>query len=158
MADQRDKSERIRQQQKQATFVLDNEIRQDALNTRLAAFESDDFAERDDVGEDAYVAEDDEQQTASIADTGKRKKPSRETVVLPKLKGFGQLLEEADLQLEAAWRATYLTSDASETRYPARKLCAVCQLSAAHTCLTCGRPLCSLRCRSLHNAGQCLRF
>lgn len=52
----------------------------------------------------------------------------------------------------------YLSIQAPPSRFPERRLCAVCGHPAPYTCIPCGARFCSKRCLSTHEDTRCLKW
>jgi len=75
------------------------------------------------------------------------------------LKGLGQLLEEARLDLLLPSDPSYLKAEMGPPKAEApRKFCSVCGFAGPYTCPRCGMRYCSRRCAGTHADTRCLRF
>lgn len=52
----------------------------------------------------------------------------------------------------------YFTIAAKPSKFPAKKICAVCGFFSLYTCQLCGSLYCSLKCLEIHKDTRCLKF
>jgi len=158
-----------------ARRVLDDASRQRRARKALEALEADN--NQDDPHADLVMSkkalslfQDDKGDGAGPERRPKRKARTLEYYKLRFRKNLSQLLEEEhdrmlteeDLEdgmpLEDGPIPGYLAATVPESRYPPRKLCAVCGFPSQYTCVTCGTRYCSLKCLETHQETRCLKW
>ena len=160
-----------------ARRVLDDASRQRRARKALEALEADN--NQDDPHADLVMSkkalslfQDEGGETAPQERRPKRKARTLEYYKLRFRKNLSQLLEEETMMMDDGEMPSedgseaghdsalpgYITAQVSESRYPPRKLCAVCGFPSQYTCVTCGTRYCCLRCQETHQDTRCLKW
>jgi len=157
-----------------ARRVLDDASRQRRARKALEALEADN--NQDDPHADLVMSK---KALSLFQDEGgepgvperrtKRKGRTLEYYKMRFRKNFSQLLEEETYNMmdedeedgvngDQGPVLGYLAAQVSESRYPPRKLCAVCGFPSQYTCVTCGTKYCCLKCQETHQDTRCLKW
>ena len=103
-------------------------------------------------------------------ETVQERRPKRKTRTLEYYKqrfrkNLAQLLEEESSMLtegeedpDSAPVPGYLAAQVGDSKFPARKLCAVCGFPSQYNCVHCGTRYCCLACQETHQDTRCLKW
>ncbi len=100
----------------------------------------------------AAVTRGEEPTSTGIGDEGtaaSRKRKLKPEAKLRFRKNFATLIEE-EHTLAADKKFNYFSVCVAPSRFPARKLCAVCGFNASYTCVQCGTRYCTSQCLQTH--------
>ena len=158
-----------------ARRVLDDASRKRRARKALEALEADN--NQDDPHADLVMSkkalslfQDDKAEGGGQERRPKRKARTLEYYKMRFRKNLSQLLEEEHDRMmmngdeedgmlpEDGPIPGYLAATVPESRYPPRKLCAVCGFPSQYTCVTCGTRYCCLKCQETHQDTRCLKW
>ena len=150
--------------------VLDEASRQRRARKALEALEADN--NQDDPHADLVMSKkalslfQDEGGETVQERRGRRKTRTLEYYKQRFRKNFSQLLEEESAMMteedeeeeEAGAVPGYLSAQVPDSRYPGRRLCAVCGFPSRYCCVNCGTRYCCLACQETHQDTRCLKW
>ena len=151
--------------------ALGKEARREAVKKRLNVLEGDNWEEeekhRGSNNDEDYVDEADDD--SDFDDGPSKKKATKGRTVAtsaakakrfkaPPMKSFQVALEQEHYDRYPPYIPTYLSIQASATRFPPRHFCYICGSSSNYTCPNCGLRFCKIRCDQEHKETRCLKF